>query len=149
MRPTMTTGDMVASDRHSTRLLLVLFAFVTVLSACEKDRSRPISGSDASDSDTVPLVGGSCTYEDVAFRAAVDSVLAGRGLLIVEALDGLATEPNLCGSVTEGVGIRWIVPPPASGPGVRVGDVLDVEGQVLVTGTCTPCSLFSRRVEGR
>ncbi|MGD8601031.1 MAG: hypothetical protein PVF19_06770 [Gemmatimonadota bacterium] len=149
MRPTMTTGDMVASDRQLTRLLLVLFAFVTLLSGCDKDRSRPISGNDASDSDTVPLVGGSCTYEDVAFPAAVDSVLAGRGLLIVEALDSVATEPNLCGSVAEGVGIRWIVPPPASGPEVRVGDVLDVEGQVLVTGTCTPCSLRSRHVQGR
>jgi hypothetical protein len=145
----MTTGDMVTSDRHSTRLLLVLFVFVTLLSACERDRSRPISGGDASDSDTVPLVGGSCTYEDVAFRAAVDSMLTGRGLLIVEARDTVATEPNLCGSVTEGAGIRWIVPPPASGPEVRVGDVLDVEGQVLVTGTCTPCMLRSRHVQGR
>lgn len=127
--------------------VVVLAGVAVLLAACgTSDRPRP-SGSDSTE-DTTPMVGGACTYETVTFRAVVDSVLPGPRLLVQE-LDSVAANAALCRSVGEGSVARWLVPAPASGRAVGRGDTLEVTGQVIVTGTCSPCALQSRHLGGR
>ncbi len=110
--------------------------------ACQSERPSPVP--DETRDNTLPIVGGACTYEPLAFRAVVDSVASNRAVL-VQVLDSLPANAPTC--LREGPPDRWWVPAPAEP--IVSGDTIDVSGQVIVTGTCSPCSLTARRVTPR
>jgi hypothetical protein len=137
-----------AFARDVIRNLLGLSVCVVVFAACDREQERPRSAGGAG-SGSEPVVGGACTYEDVTFRAVVDSVLRVGPALLVHALDTVDVAGDLCRSAGEDGVARWRVPVPASGPEVRPGDTLEITGRVIATGTCTPCALRSRHIEVR
>lgn len=110
--------------------------------ACGRQETQ--AGRDAGrDTDSSPpLVGGPCTYEHIGFRAVVDSVLTDGALLV--RLDTTLTVRGLCDQVREVGGGRWRVPGPAARPQATPGDSVEVGGDVIVTGTCVPCSVATR-----
>lgn len=128
--------------RWSAMFVSVGVIIGSVLSgACESEQ-RGGSDSAAVAGDTTPeppLVGGACSYQPLTFRATVDSVF-GDGALLVRA-DSVPATAGACHLIRdEGLG-RWRVPGPRSGESSEVGDTVEVAGEVIVMGTCTPCSV--------
>jgi hypothetical protein len=76
----------------------------------------------------------------VAFRGTVDSV-GSDGRVLVQVLDTVPANLGLC---LRSEGARWWVPSPPPADSIGRGDTIEVSGQVIVTGTCAPCSVFSR-----
>jgi hypothetical protein len=95
---------------------------------------------------TPPLVGGACLYDRFVFRAAVDSVLPD-GALLVRPDTGLTTRRR-CDRVEEVRPGQWRAPRPVSGPAPVSGDSVEVAAEVIVTGTCVPCTANTRVVSG-
>lgn len=118
---------------------LVVVTTACALNACQGDGARPVPHDTIRDS--VPLVGGACTYAPVAFRGIVDSV-APDGRVLVQVLDSVPGNLSLCLRSEDAL---WWVPSPRQEQGVSHGDTIEVSGEVIATGTCTPCSLSSRR----
>ncbi|HZD04396.1 MAG TPA: hypothetical protein VE173_05750, partial [Longimicrobiales bacterium] len=129
------------------RRILAGLALATLVGAgCDsqgKQGGRVVSRDTSPDP---PLVGGPCTYEHLAFRATVDSMLADGALLVRP--DTTPAAGGLCDQVREAGGGRWRVPGPATGPRPTPGDTIEVVGDVIVTGTCVPCSTNTRVVAG-
>lgn len=93
-----------------------------------------------------PVAGGACSYRPLSFSVIVDSVLTS-GDAILHAVDSIPRAAGFCPLREEGNGrwrasqsiVRRIVP----------GDTAVVEGEVIETGTCTPCSIVLRPVRER
>jgi hypothetical protein len=77
----------------------------------------------------------------VTFRGTVDSVRSD-GWVLVRVMDSIPANLGLC---LRNEGARWRVPAPRGDDPVGRGDTIEVSGEVILTGTCTPCSLSSRR----
>lgn len=88
----------------------------------------------------MPIAGGACTYMPVAFGGTVDSV-GFDGRVLVQVLDSIPANLGLC---LRNEGARWWVPSPPPDDPISRGDTIEVSGEVIVTGTCAPCSVRSR-----
>lgn len=132
--------------RPDPRLCTVLVLASLVLAGCDGPREPPPGdGGSAGETDSTPLVGGPCTYERIAFRGTVDSVLSDGALLV--RTDTVPTpfrrRCDLAGDPETG---RWRVPYRTTGAAPSRGDSVEVTAEVIVTGACVPCSLGSRIV---
>lgn len=96
------------------------------------------------EAEDVPLTGGACSYEELSFRATVDSVL-GDGSLLVRA-DSVPSLLESCGDVGEVGQDRWRVPAAGGADSPARGDTVEIVGEVIVSGTCVPCAVATRRL---
>lgn len=126
------------------RAALLLLAAVT-LTACDGSDGGPSGrGESAVDGAAAngPVVGGACAYEPFAFRATVDSALPD-GALLVSALDAVPTGGR-CHLLQDAGDGHWTVLQGAGTGTPARGDTIEISGEVIVTGTCTPCALGYR-----
>lgn len=138
------------------RLRVAIFLLATAMTiACEPSQQRRSSGAETLVDETVvdepqgggPVVGGPCTYEPFEFRAAVDSALSD-GTLLVSALDAVTTDGR-CHLLQDAGEGHWRVLTRGGNASPTRGDTVDVSGEVITTGTCTPCALGYSLASGR
>jgi hypothetical protein len=127
--------------------LYAAIAFLAVLS-CGQDRTadHPRNANPEPDPGEEPVVGGPCTYRPLSFSVIVDSVLTS-GDVILHAVDSIPQAAAHCPLRDEGNG-RWRASQSVV-QRVVSGDTAVVEGEVIETGTCTPCSIVVRPVRER
>lgn len=119
------------------------FAAILLLAgtSCGQDRrADPGPGADPEPGEE-PVVGGPCSYEPLSFTVVVDSVLP-NGDFLLDPVDSVPAAAGYCPLREAGNGL-WR----ASASVVQrlvSGDTAVVEGEVIVTGTCTPCSIVVR-----
>lgn len=142
--------------RSALATVLVLFAAALIAgtAGCREQRVEPERrgaserGADERRADSTPVVGGSCSYERVEFTAIVDSLRPPNRDLIIHAIDSVPFRAGSCHLLRDEGNGRWRILASAAG-NLAPGDTALVGGEVIRTGTCTPCSLGVQAVRER
>lgn len=134
------------SSTRIVRMACCAAVMIVAVLGCGRDRNVDANRSriPEAEPDTVPLAGGACSYAPLAFTAIVDSVLANRDV-ILHAVDSVPAAARICHLLRDQGDGRWRATGSLAGRLVP-GDTARVEGEVIESGTCTPCAIVTRSV---